>query len=52
MNNQTIANQKAIEVTERQRQAVELRKAGAGFEEIARQLGYASKSGAYHGLHK
>lgn len=50
MNNQTIANQKAIEVTERQRQAVELRKAGAGFEEIARQLGYKDASGAYRAV--
>jgi len=32
---------------EQQRQALELRKAGASFEDIARQLGYASKSGAY-----
>jgi len=50
MNNQTLANQKAIEVTERQRQAVELRKAGAGFEEIARQLGYKDASGAYRAV--
>ena len=32
---------------ERARQAVELRKAGASYDEIARQCGYRSRSGAY-----
>jgi len=49
-NNQTLANQKAIEVNERQRQAVELRKAGVGFQRIADQLGYKDASGAYRAV--
>ena len=47
---QSTTDQKAIEVNERQRQAIELRKAGAGFEEIARQLGYKDASGAYRAV--
>jgi transposase-like protein len=35
------------EVMERRRKAVELRCQGLGYEEIARQLGYADNSGAY-----
>lgn len=38
---------KRLEAVAKQRQALELRKAGVGFEEIARQLGYAGPSGAY-----
>lgn len=39
-----------IEAVERQRQAVELRKAGLGYEAIAQQLGYAGPSGAYKAI--
>lgn len=37
---------KSLTALERQRQALELRKAGMGYEAIARQVGYASHSGA------
>jgi len=37
---------KALAALERQRQALELRKAGTGYAAIAEQLGYASHSGA------
>lgn len=37
---------KAITVAEKQRRALELRKAGATFETIAESLGYASPTGA------
>ena len=36
-----------VKATEKQRQALELRKAGASYDEIARKIGYSSKSGAY-----
>ena len=36
-----------VKATEKQRQALELRKAGASYDEIARKIGYRSKSGAY-----
>ena len=36
-----------IEAVQRQRRALELRVAGASFDDIAGALGYASKSGAY-----
>ena len=39
--------QQQAENAEKQRQALELRKAGATFEQIARQLGYANAGGAY-----
>lgn len=38
--------EKAIDATEKQRQALELRKAGATFEQIAKQLDYATHVGA------
>lgn len=41
------ANTKSIEVREKDRKALELRKAGASYELIAKQLGYADSSGAY-----
>lgn len=37
----------AISTLERQRKALELRKAGADFQQIADQLGYANKTGAW-----
>jgi len=41
---------KRIEEAEKQRQALELRKAGAGFEEIARALGFRHASGAHYAV--
>lgn len=43
-------NHVAIESAERQRQALELRKAGVGFQQIADKLGYADHSGAYRAV--
>ena len=40
-------SRKAIEADQRHAAAVNLRKAGMSFEEISRQLGFASASGAY-----
>jgi hypothetical protein len=48
---QSKTEQHAIAVAERRRQAVELRKAGAGFEEIAKQVGCKDVSGAYRAIH-
>lgn len=39
-----------IESAERARRACEMRSAGANFEEIARELGYADKSGAWRAV--
>lgn len=36
-----------IDLAERKRKALELRKAGAGYQEIADSLGYANAGGAY-----
>jgi hypothetical protein len=36
-----------IAATERQRKALELRKAGASYDQIAKQLGYRGRSGAH-----
>ena len=41
---------KAIAYAEKQRQALELRKAGLTFEEIAAKLGYATHVGAYQAV--
>lgn len=46
------ANKKSIEVREKDRQALELRKAGASYEVIAKQLGYADSSGAYKSIQR
>ena len=48
----TKANKKSIEVREKDRQALELRKAGASYEVIAKQLGYADSSGAYKSIQR
>lgn len=48
--NQNKDNQLAIDATERQRRALELRKAGYGFQIIADQLGYKDPSGAYRAI--
>jgi len=45
-------NSKSIEVREKDRQALELRKAGASYEVIAKQLGYADSSGAYKSVQR
>lgn len=45
-----ITSERRVKATERQRQALELRKAGASFEAIADRLGYGSKSGAYQAV--
>lgn len=37
----------AVEINEKQRMALELRKAGATFDQIAQRLGYANAGGAY-----
>lgn len=47
---ESTSSEKRIAATERQRQAVELRKAGVGFEEIAQRLGYGGPSGAYNAV--
>jgi hypothetical protein len=39
-----------IETAERERKALELRKAGASFDEIAKALDYADKSGAFYAI--
>ena len=38
---------KEADQAERRRQALELRKAGATYDQIARQIGYANEGGAY-----
>jgi len=43
-------NQPRLAVVERQRQALELRRAGVGFDQIAQQLGYEDRSGAYRAV--
>ena len=43
-------SKRRLEATERQRQALELRKSGASFESIARTLGYKGRSSAYRAV--
>ncbi len=45
-----LRNPKRILAYERQRKALELRKAGATFQQIAEQLGYKNMSGAYRAI--
>lgn len=47
---QTKTGQKAITALDRERQALELRKAGLGLEQIATQLGYHQPAGAYKAI--
>lgn len=47
---QSKTSQKGLNTVERQRQALELRKAGKGFQAIADQLGYSDASGAYRAV--
>jgi uncharacterized membrane protein YccC len=44
-------SERRLAATERQRQALELRKAGVGFVKIAEMLGYKGPSGAYEAVH-
>lgn len=46
-NKSGMSAEQLVEQAEKQRQALELRKAGATFEQIAKQLGYANGGGAY-----
>lgn len=43
-------SQRRIEAVEKQKQALELRKAGATYEAIAKKLEYANASGAEHAI--
>jgi hypothetical protein len=43
-------SRRRIEATERQRQALELRKAGATYDDIAARVGYSGRTAAYHGI--
>lgn len=47
---QSKTDQSAVAAVEKQRQALELRKAGVGFGDIAERLGYADASGAYRAV--
>lgn len=47
---QSMTSQKSIEAVDRARRALELRKAGVGFEQIAQQLEYKDASGAYRAV--
>jgi hypothetical protein len=42
--------QQQIDANQKQRQALELRRAGVTYEVIARQLGYADRTGAYRAV--
>jgi hypothetical protein len=46
-NGESKTSEKRLSAAEKQRQALELRKAGTSYPDIARQLGYASASGAF-----
>jgi hypothetical protein len=41
-----------VQAVDRQRQALELRRAGLTFQQIARRLGYAHPAGAYHAVQR
>lgn len=43
-------SERRLEAVERQRKALELRKAGVSFERIATELGYASSAGSYQAV--
>lgn len=45
-------NDSKLAAAEKRRQAMQLRTAGATYEEIARTLGYSSRSAAYHAVQK
>jgi len=44
------ASKESVGITEKQRKALELRKAGVKLDTIAEQLGYADASGAYRAI--
>lgn len=52
MPNHNMTSQKHADAIERQRQALELRKAGYGFQVIADRLQYADASGAYRAVRR
>lgn len=41
-----------VELAERRRKAVEMRKAGCSYDEIAQALGFSNSGNAYHTVHK
>ena len=43
-------SERRLEAVDKQRRALELRKAGVGFERIATELGYQGPSGAYNAV--
>ena len=47
---ESTTSQRRLEAAEKQRSALKLRKAGATFEAIARELGYQGPSGAYRAV--
>ena len=47
VNGESTTSEKRLTAVDRQRQALELRRAGVGFEQIAKQVGYKGPSGAY-----
>ena len=47
---ESMTSEKRLAELDKQRQALEFRKAGLGFEAIARQLGYRGPSGAYYAV--
>lgn len=50
MSGESKTSQRRIEAVEKQKQALELRKAGATYEAIAKKLEYANASGAEHAV--
>ena len=48
--NRKPASKESVGITEKQRKALELRKAGVKLDTIAEQLGYADASGAYRAI--
>lgn len=52
MPNHNMTSPKYLEAVERARKALELRKAGYGFQIISEQLGYSDSSGAYRAVRR
>lgn len=50
MSGESKTSQRRIEAVEKQKKALDLRKAGATYGAIAKQLGYANDSGAEHAV--
>ena len=47
---ESLTSRRRLKAVERQKKALELRILGMNFDEIAEELGYASRSGAYHAV--